>query len=236
MKTIIITGTSSGLGKAFFDILTTKNSCTIICFSRRFLTYQLEIANFNSNVHLFEIDLNDIVANLEIVEKRLVASGLLSLAGHVIFINNASTIEPIDKIGSFNVQVVSRSINVNFMAPILLTNLLTAQHELLKYKLTILNISSGAASRPIDGWGMYCSTKAATKMFFDVLIKQHINNPNISIKSIDPGVLDTPMQKTIRSSVCQQFLLRDYFIKLKEIGELRKPEQVAADALIDLEL
>ena len=236
MKTVIITGTSSGLGKAFFDLLTTKNSYTIICFSRNFLAYQLKIANLSSNVHLLEIDLNDIAVNLEIVEERLVFSGLLSLADHVIFINNASTIEPIDKIGSFNVQVIARSINVNFMAPILLTNLLTAQHELLKYKLTILNISSGAASRPIDGWGMYCSTKAATKMFFEVLNKQYIHNPDISIKSMDPGVLDTPMQEKIRSSVCQQFLLRDYFTKLKETGELRKPEQVAADVLIDLGL
>lgn len=236
MKTVIITGISSGLGKAFFDLLTTKNSYTIICFSRRFLTYQLEIANFNGNVHLFEMDLNDIAANLEIVEKRLVLSSLLSVTGHVIFINNASTIEPIDKIGRLDVKAVSRSINVNFLAPILLTNLLTAQHELLKYKLTILNISSGAASRPIDGWSMYCSTKAATKMFFEVLNKQYIDNSDISIKSIDPGVLDTPMQETIRSSVCQQFLLRDYFTKLKETGELRNPEQVAADVLIDLGL
>lgn len=236
MKTIIITGTSSGLGKAFFDLLVSKISCTVICISRRFLTDQVETANNNSNVYLLEIDLNDIVVNLKNVEKRLVSSGLLSAADHIIFINNASTIEPIDKIGNYNVQVVTRSINVNFMAPILLTNLLTAQQELLKYKLTILNISTGAALRPIDGWGMYCSTKAAARMFFDVLGEQYIYNSNISIKSIDPGVLDTPMQETIRSAVCQKFPLRDSFHKLEEDGKLRRPEQVAADVLLDLEL
>lgn len=236
MNTIIITGTSSGLGKAFFDLLTTKNSSRIICFSRRFLKYQVEISNDNRNIHLFEIDLNDIAATLEVVEKWLESSGLLSAADHVVFINNAATIEPIDKIGNYIVQVVSRSINVNFLAPILLTNLLIAQNELFKYKLTILNISTGAASQPIDGWGMYCSTKAATKMFFDVLNKQYINNPDISIKSIDPGVLDTPMQETIRSSECQQLLIKNSFNKLKENGNLKSPEEVAEDVLMDLGL
>lgn len=236
VKIIIITGTSSGLGKAFFDLVTKKNSFTLLCISRRFLPYQVKIANDNSKVHLLEMDLNDIAANLKMLENALITSGLLSAADHVLFINNASMIEPIDKIGSLNVQVVVKAINVNFLAPILLTNLLTAQQELINYKLTIINISSGAASRPIVGWGMYCSTKAAAKMFFNVLGEQFMDNSNISVKSIDPGVLDTTMQETIRSSEGQQFPLSDYFNKLKEDGELRRPEQVAADVLSDLGL
>src|SRR5262249_60732308 len=62
----------------------------------------------------------------------------------------------------------------------------------------VLFISSGAAHRIIDGWALYCTTKAAGETFFDVVASQVKQDERISVVNIDPGQMDTRMQENIR--------------------------------------
>jgi benzil reductase ((S)-benzoin forming) len=100
--------------------------------------------------------------------------------------------------------------------------------------LTFVNISSGAANRPIAGWATYCSSKAFTKMFFDVLATQTKNNPDIKIKTIDPGVIDTSMQQLIRNANNHDFPEQPIFRQLNEEGKLRKPSDVAEEIIKEI--
>jgi short-subunit dehydrogenase len=60
MKTTILTGTSGGLGKALFDCLQ-QERVYLICVSRRFLPYQREAAENNSdNTKLITCDLRNV--------------------------------------------------------------------------------------------------------------------------------------------------------------------------------
>ena len=223
MKAIILTGVSAGLGKAFFDILK-DTDFYLICLSRSFAEYQVKLAKAG-NPELIRIDLNEIHE----VTQKLSGARLLknSILDEIIFINNAGTVSPIGKIGAINEQDIMRSINTNFISPVLITNFLGAACGKNNIKFRILNISTGAADKPFAGWSMYCSAKCAARMFFNVAEKEQ----EIEIENVDPGVLNTRMQDEIRNADKSDFPLVDYFKNLAEAGRLREPAQVAFNIL-----
>ncbi len=219
MKTVIITGTSSGLGKDLFDCLY-QSRVILVCISRRFLAYQQKLAKKLNNVILITQDLSKI--NQSEINKLFSQNQWKD----IIIINNAGVINPINKIGKFSSLEVVSSINVNFLSPILLINSLIKYQP--KAKITVLNITSGAATKPIPGWAMYCSTKAGMKMFASVLAKQ---NKNIAVYNLDPGVMDTNMQKIIRNSNYDSFPSKKYFINLQKQGRLSFPKTIAQNLI-----
>ena len=89
-------------------------------------------------------------------------------ATEAVLIHNAAVVEPIGAVGRLTTEAITRSVAVNLTAPMVLTNtfLRAAPRDA---RLRILYISSGAARRVIDGWALYCSTKAGGEMFFDVV-------------------------------------------------------------------
>jgi benzil reductase ((S)-benzoin forming) len=225
MKAIIITGTSNGLGQAIFDNLWDKK-LLIISFSRKFLEYQERIARENpTTVRLITQDLSDISSLL--LKLDLLNKLLLNEVEEIIFINNAGVIDPIGKIGCLSSELVINSININLTAPLLITNALFAMQKTSSLKIKVLNISSGAANYPIDGWALYCTTKAGYKMFLEVLQEQILGDQNSIFYNIDPGVMDTKMQEKIRLSNKLEFPKLDDFINLKSDGKLQQPNEVA---------
>ncbi len=92
--------------------------------------------------------------------------------------------------------------------------------------LTFVNISSGAANRAISNWSLYCSSKAFIEMFFNVAEKEYERH---RFFNIDPGVMDTNMQKSIRDS---DFPDLSDFQKLEKEGKLRATKDVALEKLI----
>ncbi len=226
MKAIIITGVSRGLGKAFFDILKDIN-CFLVCISRSFLDYQNEVAE-SDNIELIKFDL----VNVNDLTQKLKKSSILNKCNYneLIYINNAAVISPIGKVGNINERHIKESININFVSPVLITNYLSDLCDKYKIKFKILNITTGAADKPFEGWSIYCSTKSAAKMFFNVIDAE---KDDVVIMNIDPGVLNTQMQKEIRNADKSLFPFVDYFKKLEKNGKLKDPEKAALSILID---
>lgn len=217
MRTIILTGISRGLGKAFFDLLSTT-SARIIAIGRTFPPIDKSL--LASKISLIKLDLST-PFSFDITELE----HLIELTTkEIIFIDNAAVIQPLDQIGELTTTEISSSISVNLCAPILLTNSLVCIAKKRQVILRILHISTGAATTPIQGWSLYCSTKAAIKMFYDCLAKEY---DTISIKQIDPGVLDTKMQEIIRDWFKTKLPFKKWYKK----EELSLPENVAANIL-----
>src|SRR5690606_9251492 len=108
------------------------------------------------------------------------------------------------------------TVRVNTIAPMLLCQFVL-QHYPLDRPLTIVNISSGAGRRPIPGWAAYCTSKAALDMYSQTIyLEEKERNRNIRVYSVAPGVVDTPMQETIRKSDPSTFSSLHSFILLKE--------------------
>lgn len=223
MKIVVITGTSRGLGKAFFDYFI-KQNVKLICIARKFSPYQQELEK-NQNCYLIQQDLYDLKDSF-FTKLEITLDDIINKNDEIIFINNAGTIDPIGSIGNVSNKSLEEAVKINFLAPVLLINKFIAIFIKKSIKMKIINISSGAANYPIEGWSGYCSTKAAVKMFLNVLKLQYKENPNISVIDVDPGVLDTQMQANIRSASGIEFPKLQYFCELNDSGKLKKPEEV----------
>ena len=68
----------------------------------------------------------------------------------------------------------------------------------LELRGAVVNVSSGAAHAPLEGWAAYCSTKAALHMFTQAL---HLEEgERVAVYGASPGTVDTEMQVLIRAS------------------------------------
>jgi benzil reductase ((S)-benzoin forming) len=218
-KTIILTGTSSGLGNALFDALHVAN-VRLICISRTFFERQTALAS--DGVVLLTGDLSQREEVTALAEKL---RGLLRDASDIVFINNAATINPIGRVGDLDDALIAKAIQTNFATPLLLTNMLCRLQS--PERLTIVHVGTGAARMPIVGWALYCATKAGLKMFYDVVQKQHAGDARVTVHQFDPGAVDTPMQTQIRDASSTDFPDVEEFKALQKNHSLSDPTLVA---------
>ncbi|WLR55677.1 (S)-benzoin forming benzil reductase [Mesobacillus subterraneus] len=157
-------------------------------------------------------------------------------AENVYVINNAGVIEPIEVAGELDTSLVQTNIQVNLTAPILISNIFLQKAKENSSRVIIANVTSGAGERPIQGWSIYCSTKAAVNMFtMTAGLELESNGDSSKVIAFSPGLMDTDMQVTIRSSSEEAFADIDTFRNYKESGSLRSPDTVAG-ALVKLVL
>ena len=221
-KLVIITGVNKGLGNAFFNLFLKEESVTIVAISRNFNDEQKKTKN--SRVVFIKKDLS----KLNNVEDELKLNAYyLSHFKEIIFINNAASINPIESIGNFDDESIVKAVQLNTIAPLLLTNNIIKNNSTKRVR--IFNISSGAAKRPIIGWSIYCSTKSANEMFFETLKSQEENNKNIDVYNLDPGVMDTDMQKNIRSKTEKTMPNVEVFKAYHKTDQLKSAQEVALD-------
>jgi benzil reductase ((S)-benzoin forming) len=219
MKEIIITGVSRGLGKEILKLILPSAS-RVVCIGRKLP--QIEDRLIQKAIFIRQDMAEDF---------RPFSSSDLGIDDNiqeVVFINNAATIEPVALIGTLNPSDVNDSIRINVTYPAFLTNNLVSICEERNIRLRILNISTGAAQKAFAGWALYCATKAAVRMFFDCLALQ---SGNITVKHIDPGVMDTEMQNIIRHTPKEIFPAKDIFLEYKAKHVLRQPSDVAKEIL-----
>lgn len=222
MKTIVITGTSAGLGLGFYRALQSTEH-GLICVARRFLPWQEEnAAEFPDRIRLVNADL----AAPGLPWRAALEREVRELPGEeYVFISNAGTVDPIGSLGTLADDAIVSSIAVNLTSPLVIANMMGRIACESQSQLRIVNISSGAAKRPIAGWMMYCGTKAGSFMSFDVV--RISSGGKCTVVHVDPGVLDTRMQACICASDATSFPERDKFRALQAGGLLRNPDEVA---------
>lgn len=95
-----------------------------------------------------------------------------------------------------------------------------------------MNVSSGAALKGYAGWSLYCASKAGMEGFIRALAaeERHQEYPFLAI-SVDPGVIDTEMQASIRAASVTDFPDVERFIRRKNEGGLSSPGSVAGAIL-----
>jgi len=216
MKTIVVTGISRGLGAAIHESLKKEaNDINCICLSRGWINERSECMQY------IQMDFTD--------AEKLPPLPLISAESEiVVFINNAGTIEPIENAVDIDTRSMQVALNVNFLSPFKIAQQLTLQTKASNARLFILNVSSGAAHRPIRGWTSYCVSKAAVFMGFNVLSSE---NKHVSVKHFDPGVMDTGMQEYIRQQSCQKMPDVEMFKSFYANTNLKSPVDVAEDIM-----
>jgi NAD(P)-dependent dehydrogenase (short-subunit alcohol dehydrogenase family) len=121
-----------------------------------------------------------------------------ALAGRLdVVVNNAGQIDPIGHIGDTDPQQWARAIAVNLTGCYHVVH--AAMPALLEHGGLIVNVSTGAAHNPREGWSAYCSSKAALVMFTRCIVHEY-GSRGIGAYGVQPGLVDTAMQARIRGS------------------------------------
>jgi benzil reductase ((S)-benzoin forming) len=154
--------------------------------------------------------------------------------GRVYVVQNAGVVTPINPSGEVENHALETSVHINLLSPMIASNEMIKAARGSDSKMIMINISSGAGSRPVYGWSTYCATKAGVNMLTETvsleLSKKHSRHQAIAFS---PGVMDTDMQGEIRSSSKEAFADVESFQRYKEEGMLRETDTVA-DALVKL--
>ena len=127
-----------------------------------------------------------------------IAMATLLDQGFDILVNNAAVIAPIGRILDISAEDWATNIDINLSSAFHATQRALAQ-MVAKGGGTIVNISSGAAHRPQEGWSAYCAGKAGLAMLTRSVHLEY-GGQGIRIFGFAPGVVDTDMQGSIRAS------------------------------------
>lgn len=127
-----------------------------------------------------------------------VAATVEAFDGLDVVVNNAGVIAPIARLGEAEPGDWMKTIEIN------LGGIYNGVRAALPAMLergggTILNISSGAAHQPLEGWSAYCSSKAGAAMLTACLDHEY-RASGIRAMGLSPGTVATDMQVAIRDS------------------------------------
>lgn len=120
------------------------------------------------------------------------------LSPPTILINNAGLIGPIGKLATVDPLAFAANINATLTGAALMARAVLPG-MLAKGRGTIVNLSSGAAHRPLEGWTAYCAAKAGLAMVTRSIALEYAE-AGIRVFGFAPGVVDTGMQGEIRAS------------------------------------
>ena len=198
-KIIIVTGASRGIGAAA-AIALGKAGATVVLAARDGKMagdVAQTILAAGGKATARTVDVSDYAAMTALVNETTGRYGKLDA-----LINNAGVIEPIASVADSDPEIWARNVEIN------LTGAYYAIRAVLPGMIaagggTIVNVSSGAAVRPLEGWSAYCSAKAGLHMLTRAVALENASN-GIRIFGFQPGTTDTGMQVLIRASGINQ--------------------------------
>jgi 3-oxoacyl-[acyl-carrier protein] reductase len=198
-KVVIITGASRGIGAAAAVGLG-KAGASLVLTARdaaQTETVAQNVTRDGGEATAIACDVSDWTS-----VQRLVAETQRRFGRIDALINNAGVIEPIAVAAESDPTAWARNIHTNLIGAYyairaVLPPMLAAGGG------TIVNVSSGAAHNPLEGWSAYCSAKAGLAMLTRQIALEHATH-GIRVFGFQPGTTDTDMQVIIRASGINQ--------------------------------
>ena len=194
-KAVIVTGAGRGIGAATAEAMAAEGAAVML------------LARRSTDIAAVATKLRKAGARAEAMTCDVARFGQVQAAvtrardvfGRVdVLVNNAAVIEPIGPMHKSDPEAWGAAADINFkgvyhgMRAVL--PVMRAQGSGL-----ILNMGSGAAHNPMEGWSHYCASKAAGIMLTRCA---HLENKGhgIRIFSLSPGTVATDMQRKIKAS------------------------------------
>lgn len=213
-KTYVITGATSGIGKALVESYKNEDVKLII------IARNLEKAQALKEV-IDESKLEIVIADLENVDS--LKDELKPIIGReldgLVYCAGVSGIEGLRKT---TYEKILKVMNVNFFAFSEILRLCTMKKEKSK-QFRCVAISSTSSVIGFPNNHMYCASKAAMDGFIRA-VSIELREKNVEINSIQPNWVDTPMVDNVKSYHGDEF--ESWILENCPLGIL-KPEDVA---------
>ncbi len=184
MRTIFITGASSGIGAACARALARENTTLILAARREDKLRDLAAACAPARTHILPLDITDSAA----IHAAL--AGLPSdLQAIDVLINNAGGAIGLEGAAEAHLEDWQRMIDTN------ITGLITMTRGVLpgmkaRGRGHIINISSIAGSYPYAGAAVYGGCKAFVT-YFSLAMRADLLGTSIRVSNIEPGMVET---------------------------------------------
>ncbi|CAL5873493.1 uncharacterized protein PFLUO_LOCUS7772 [Penicillium psychrofluorescens] len=234
-KTFIVTGASrvpphgSGIGLAISKfLLAAPQSHNVVVIARSVEPLQKLKDQYAKQVEVLNGDLADFSLSQKAVDLALKSFGRVD--GLVL---NHGVLGQVGKVAEADPEQWTQGFETNFISAVAFVK--AGLPALRDSKGRIVFTSSGASVSAYRGWGLYGASKAAVNHLALTLGEEE---PDVTSVSIQPGLVDTEMQREIRedhaTTLDPQF--HAIFTTAHKDGGLLKPEQpghVIARLVID---
>ncbi len=194
-KSILITGASRGIGAAAAEAMAAEGAAVLLLArsSDRITTLATRLRKAGAQAEAMTCDVAEFSQLQAAVGRAHEAFGRIDA-----LINNAGVIEPIGALATADPRAWAHAADINFKGVFFGMRAVLPQMR-SQGSGTIVNLSSGAAHNPLEGWSHYCAAKAATDMLTRCA---HLENRGRGIRvfSLSPGTVATDMQRTIKAS------------------------------------
>ncbi len=223
MNLYVVTGTTRGLGAALAELIARDAANELVALAR---APEGPVAG-GLRIEADLADSRSLEAACDRMERHLQGKRYLK----AVLINNAGIVSPVGALDQVDGDELERNLVVNLVAPMrLMRRFLRATADVPLRR--IINISSGAARRPLFGWSAYCAAKAGLDMASRaVALEAQTRGITVEVSSLAPGVIDTQMQAVVRGASVEAFVDVERFRQMKSEGALRPANEVAADIL-----
>jgi NAD(P)-dependent dehydrogenase (short-subunit alcohol dehydrogenase family) len=143
-----------------------------------------------------------------------------------LWVNNAGLLAPIAPLREADPAELRANVEANVLG-VLYGSAAFARHVRSRPGGgTLVNISSGAATKPYEGWAAYCASKAAVDHATRVVAAEEAD-AGLRAFAVAPGVVDTEMQAAIRATPAERFPSVERFKEMKRAEAYNSPAWVA---------
>ncbi len=194
-KICIVTGASRGIGAATARELARRGAMAIVA-ARDGAACERVAEAIRGAGGAAEAAACDVAAWDQV---EALVEGVAARHGRIdALVNNAGVIEPIARLAESDPAAWARAVAVN------LTGAYHGCRAVLPHFRragggVIVNVSSGAADKALEGWSAYCAGKAGLRMLTRALHLE-TRGQGVRVYGLQPGVVDTEMQARIRAS------------------------------------
>lgn len=182
-KTILITGATSGIGKATAELFAKRGERLILCGRRQERLEQLK-EKFKGETHLLNFDVRNRKAVFDAIDSLPNAWKQID-----ILINNAGNAHGLDTVDTANLDDWDAMIDGNVKGVMYVTKAILPQMVERKAG-QIINLGSIAGIEVYPKGNVYCASKFAIDAFTQGL-RIDLNPYNIRVCAVHPGLVET---------------------------------------------